>query len=399
MILVFKKISLLFLLLIIPIVLFSQTDTKSNYIETKSDNNSIIENSEPKKKIKKKKKKRNNRNDSIKDSPVSDNIGITRIQWLEMSKDKRNNKIAEWKSLDSAKYKDQYTLNKKERMVLRKRKKNLSVGEKMTYKSAVRKRESFTERIFEGKMQRLEKIIDKNIEKEEWLELSEENQRELMKEWASYDSTMLREKYKYTPEEKKLFSKYDMSSSEKRTLKKAGEKPVKFKKEMTYTSIDNLKRVLKFYQKSRLDTSGFGSMEIQQRHKIVAEHKKIQNLKRAIKRHNTTLKYDAKENRLRDKYKLSLDERKALNKGKSMVLKGDELAYYKRGRRKQDVFSDKLLKLRKKRHNAIQDEKTKKRIKHKEKEKRKNTKDAQKRRKDKVKRKKIDNKKKKRKTK
>lgn len=396
MIFVFKKISFLLLLSILPYVLAAQIDTSSAEIDTTVQNISTAENDTitKSKRLKKKRKRKNkndsirNENDSIRNIPVKEDVGITLEQWLELSEKEKNIKFAEWKSLDSAKYKEQYNLSKKERQVLRKRKKNLSAGEKITRKSAEKKRENFKEKINEGKLRRLEKIVDKKIKKEKWLELSDQNQKKLLSEWERYDSIMLRDKHKYTPEEKQLFRKYKLSASEKKKLDNARKKPQKFREEMTYSSIDNLKKVLKFYKKSRLDTSGFSSMEIKQRHKIVADHKKIGNFKRAIKRHNTALKYDEKENKLRDKYKLTLDESKALNKGRNMVLKGNELSLYKRGKKKQKNFSEKLLKLRRERHNAMQDKKTLKRIKEREKRIKKNNKKKKRKTKGKTKEKK-----------
>ena len=103
------------------------------------------------------------------------------------------------------------------------------------------------------------------------------------------------------------------------------------------------------------------------KYQLINKQYKIQAKKEAIRKNKVIIKYNRLEDRLKRKYELSGEEKKALNKGRGMKLKGNELILFNTARKKQEKFSDKLLKMRRERSIALQNKDVQDRVKKKKK--------------------------------
>jgi hypothetical protein len=204
-----------------------------------------------------------------------------------------------------------------------------------------------------------------------WNKMNRGQQDSLLREWDSYDKGKFKEKkrYKYSRndvdvaikprEERNLYEKYVYS--------RARMKPFSYRKKLITRMNKRYRKAMLFERLDKSEEAPGDSLTDERRYQIVNNEYKRQAKRETIRKNNVVIKYDKKEDRLRRRYELSENEKMLLNKGKGMQLSGSDLLIHNKALRKQEKFSEKLLKLRRERSIALQNDEMQKHMKEKEK--------------------------------
>ncbi len=196
-----------------------------------------------------------------------------------------------------------------------------------------------------------------------WLKLNAEQQDSLLRAWDDYDRNHYVKKYTNSPRVKKIDMKRDKTFIDKLILKFSGNMSYKYRKKLINRRISRYRKTMIYDRLKKSDTSPDDTISDIKRYKTVNKQFKLQAKQEAVRKNKVILKYDRKEQRLRRRYSLTDNEQIILNKGKGMRLSGIEKMIFKKARSKQEKFTEKLLRLRKKRSYALQNKEVKKRIK------------------------------------
>ncbi len=196
-----------------------------------------------------------------------------------------------------------------------------------------------------------------------WLKMNAKEQDSLLHAWDDYDRKFYKKKYTYSPKEKERDMKRDKSYTDKILLRFSANKPFRYRKKLITKRNSRYRKTMVFDRLKKSDTAPGDTISDKDRYQIVNKQFKREGKREAIRKNKTALKYDKKEERLRRRYALSDNERKILNKGTAMRLKGDERIIFNKAKYKQEKFSTKLLELRKKRSFALQNKEVQKKMK------------------------------------
>ncbi len=196
-----------------------------------------------------------------------------------------------------------------------------------------------------------------------WLKLNAAQQDSLLKAWDDYDREFYVKKYKTPNFIKKTDMKRDKNFAEKFILRHTSDKSYKYRKKLINRRISRYKKTMRYDRLKKSETVPNDSLSNQKRYQTINKKFKREAKQEAIRKNKVILKYDKKEERLRKRYKLSGNEIKVLNKGKGMRLKGSEKIIFNKALKKQEKFTEKLLKLRRKRSFALQNKEVQKRMK------------------------------------
>lgn len=196
-----------------------------------------------------------------------------------------------------------------------------------------------------------------------WLKMNAKEQDSLLRAWDDYDKEHYRKKYSFTSKEKERDMKRNKTFIDKLLLKRAVNKPYKYRRKLINNRISRYRKTMIFDGLKKSETSPDDTISDKERYQIVNKQFKREGKQEAIHKNKTVLKYDKKEERLRRRYALSDNEMVILNKGKGMKLKGSELIIFNKAINKQEKFSAKLLNLRRKRSFALQNKEVQKRMK------------------------------------
>jgi len=187
-----------------------------------------------------------------------------------------------------------------------------------------------------------------------WNKMNAEEQDSLFKAWDAYDREFYKKKYAFTKKEVEIAIKRDRNFLEKIIYKRARKKPLRHKRKIINRQNKRYKKTLGFERLNKSETALSDSMSDERRYKIVNKQYKRGAKREAIRKNKIVLKYDKKEARLRRRYELSDNEKIILNKGRGMRFRGAEKLTFTKARKKQETFTIKLLKLRRKRSFALQ---------------------------------------------
>lgn len=187
-----------------------------------------------------------------------------------------------------------------------------------------------------------------------WNKMNAEEQDSVFKAWDAYDKEFYKKKYAFTKKEVKIAIKIDRNFLEKIIYKRARKKPYKLRRKIINRQNKRYQKTLRYERLNKSETAPSDSISDKQRYKIVNKRYKRGAKREAIRKNKVVLKYDKKEQRLRRRYELSENEKMILNKGKGVRLRGTEKRTFKKARKKQEDFTKKLLKLRRKRSFALQ---------------------------------------------
>jgi len=196
-----------------------------------------------------------------------------------------------------------------------------------------------------------------------WLKLNAEEQDSLLRAWDEYDRQHYVKKYTPSPRIKKIDMKRDKNFFDKLIIRTfGGNKTYQYRRKLINRRISRYRKTLIYDRLKKSDTAPGDTLSDKERYKIVNKEFKRDAKREAIRKNKISLKYDKKEERLRRRYKLSDNEMIILNKGKGIKLKGSELIIFKKAQKKQEKFSTKLLKLRRKRSFALQNKEVQKKM-------------------------------------
>ncbi len=196
-----------------------------------------------------------------------------------------------------------------------------------------------------------------------WNELNANEQDSLLRAWDDYDREHFKKRYAFTPKEKERDMKRDKTFFDKLILKRAVNKPYKYRRKLINRRIGRYRKTMLYDRFNKSETAPNDTISDKKRYQLVNKEFKRDAKQEAIRKNKVSLKYDRKEERLRRRYALSDNEMVILNKGKGVPLKGTEKIIFNKARRKQENFSEKLLKLRRKRSFALQNKEVQKKMK------------------------------------
>jgi len=196
-----------------------------------------------------------------------------------------------------------------------------------------------------------------------WVKMNAKEQDSLLRAWDDYDRKHYKKKYSYNSKEKERDMKRDKSFTDKLLLKFAVNKPFRYRKKLINKRNFRYRKTMVFDRFKKSDTTPDDTISEKERYQIVNKQFKREGKRETIHKNKTGLKYDKKEEHLRRRYALSDNERKILNKGTAMRLKGEERIIFNKAKNKQENFSTKLLELRKKRSFALQNKDVQKKMK------------------------------------
>jgi len=196
-----------------------------------------------------------------------------------------------------------------------------------------------------------------------WNKLNANEQDSLLRAWDDYDREYYKKRYSFTPKEKERDMKRDKSFFDKLILRRAVNKPYKYRRKLINRKIGRYKKTMLYDRLDKSDTAPDDTVSDKKRYQLVNKEFKRDAKQEAIRKNKVSLKYDRKEVRLRRRYALSDNEMIILNKGKGIPLKGTEKIIFNKARKKQENFSEKLLKLRRKRSFALQNKEVQKKMK------------------------------------
>jgi len=196
-----------------------------------------------------------------------------------------------------------------------------------------------------------------------WNKMNAKGQDSLLRAWDDYDKEHYKKKYSFSPKEKERDMKRDKTFIDKLLLKRAVNKPYKYRRKLINNRISRYRKTMIFDVLKKSDTTPDDTISDKDRYKIVNKQFKRKGKQEAIRKNKISLRYDKKEERLRRRYALSDNEMVILNKGKGIKLKGSELIIFNKAKNKQEKFSTKLLNLRRKRSFALQNKEVQKKMK------------------------------------
>ena len=196
-----------------------------------------------------------------------------------------------------------------------------------------------------------------------WLKLNAAEQDSLLRAWDNYDREFYVKKYQPTEKERQRDMKEHKNFIDKFLLKIAVNKPYKYRKKLINRRISRYKKTMKFDQLKKSRTAPNDTITDIKRYQTVNKQFKREAKQEAIRKNKVILKYDKKEERLKKQYTLSDNEKQLLHKGTAMRLKGIDRIIFNKAKRKQEKFSENLLKLRRKRSIALQNTDTRKKMK------------------------------------
>jgi hypothetical protein len=204
-----------------------------------------------------------------------------------------------------------------------------------------------------------------------WNKMNREEQDSLLRQWDSYDKQKYKEKrrFKFTRKDVDVAikNKKDRNLYEKFVFRKAANKPFKYRKKLITRMNGRYRKTMLIERLNKSDTELNDTISDKRRYQIVNNQFKREAKRETIRKNKMLVKYDRKEDRLRRRYELSENEKMILNKGRGMRLSGAELIVFNKAERKQQKFTDKLLKLRRNRSIALQNDDMRKHMKEKEK--------------------------------
>jgi hypothetical protein len=199
-----------------------------------------------------------------------------------------------------------------------------------------------------------------------WNKMNYTQQDSLLRAWDDYDREFYKEKkrYKFSRKEVDIAIKLKQNRNlyEKIVYRKARKKPFKFSEKLIKRKNKRYKKTLRFDRMNKSDTELADSLGEKRKYEMVNRRYKREAKKEAIRKNKVIVKYNRKEDRLRQKYELTDNEMVILNKGKGMRLKGTELLVFNKARKKQENFTEKLIKLRRKRAFELQNQTVQKKM-------------------------------------
>ena len=202
-----------------------------------------------------------------------------------------------------------------------------------------------------------------------WNKMCYSEQDSLLRVWDDFDKEHYKKKKRFLFTRKEVETaiklKQNRNIYERLIYKRARNKPFKYRKKIIKRKNSRYIKTLLFDRLNKSETAPSDTVSDTRRYQIVNKRYKREAKKEAVRKNKVIIKYDRKEDRLKQRYELSGEEKKALNKGRGMQLKGTELILYNRGKRKQEKFTEKILKLRKKRSIELQNAEVRKRMKQK----------------------------------
>ena len=196
-----------------------------------------------------------------------------------------------------------------------------------------------------------------------WTQKSLPEKDTLLQEWSEYDKKYYKEKYAYSKMEKKSISKREKNFFDRMLVKKAKKKPAKYRRKLIKSKNKRLKKTLKFEEPKKMSDEQWLATSQPDRLKYIQKKNRFESQKETIRKNKVIKKYDRKEDKINKKYALSVEEKIILNKGRSMHLRGTDQLIYKRAKKKQITFTEKLLEIRKDRQFEIQNKTKQKQIK------------------------------------
>lgn len=200
--------------------------------------------------------------------------------------------------------------------------------------------------------------------KQNWTAFETEDERiEFYKKWKTADSAKTEEKYRLKPEQRAVLSKIykDLKFGEKIKYHWANQKIKRKQKKHFRTEKRKFKKTIR-WSRPEGSRQGLKNMEKEQKIRYLKAENLWKSRKEAYRRARVKKRFNRKEQRLRKRYALSQNEKTILNKGMGMSLEPGEKRIYRKAKKKQVIFTKKLLKLRKRRQFKIQDRATRKRI-------------------------------------
>jgi len=185
----------------------------------------------------------------------------------------------------------------------------------------------------------------------------------LLQEWSEYDRKVYKEKYAYSKMQKKSISKREKNLFDRILIKKAKKKPAKYRRKLIKSKNKRLKKTLKYEDPKKVSDEQWDATSPADRLKYIQKKSRFEAQKETIRKNKVVKKYDRKEDKINKKYALSVEEKIILNKGRSMHLRGTDQLIYKRAKKKQITFTEKLLEIRKDRQFEIQNKTKQKHLK------------------------------------
>lgn len=207
------------------------------------------------------------------------------------------------------------------------------------------------------------------ISADTWRNMDAEQQDSLLRAWDEYDKEYFSKKRRYSFSRKEI----EIALSSKRNFlekiiyERSRNKPYNYKRKLINRKNGRIKKAMRLEDLNKDIPIPEDTITNKDRYILVRKQYRIEAKKEAVRKNKVVIKYERKEDRLRRRYELSGEEKKALNKGRGMRLRGVELITYKKGRRKQEAFTEKLIKLRRERNLALQNKQVKSRMKKKNK--------------------------------
>lgn len=196
-----------------------------------------------------------------------------------------------------------------------------------------------------------------------WNNMNAEQQDSVFKAWDAYDKEFYKKKYAFTKKEVVVAIKKHRTFWERVIYNRARKKPYKHKKKLITRQNSRYQKTLRYERIRKTETVPNDSISDKRKYKIVNKEYKRGAKREAIRKNKVVLKFDKKEERLRRRYELSDNEKMLLNKGKALRLRGLEKRIFKKARKKQIKFTEKLLKLRRKRSFELQSKNVQNRMK------------------------------------
>ncbi len=200
--------------------------------------------------------------------------------------------------------------------------------------------------------------------KTNWKNLETEEERiEFFNKWKSADSAKIAEKMQLKPKERAVLSGVykDLKFKDKVRYRIANRKIERKRKKHFRAQKRKFKKTIVWSKPGGV--LKLQKMERSQKISMLKARNIWLARKEAYRRAKVRKHFDRKEARLRKKYKLSKEEKIILNKSMGMSLKPSEKRIASNARNKQNIFTRKLTKLRRRRQFRLQDKPTRKRIK------------------------------------
>lgn len=202
-----------------------------------------------------------------------------------------------------------------------------------------------------------------------WNNMSYSEQDTLLREWDDFDKEYYKKKKRFLFSRKEveiaIKLKQNRNIYERLIYKRARNKPFKYRKKIINRKNSRYRKTFRYDRLNKSETAPSDTVSDTRRYQIVNKRYKREAKKEVIRKNKVIIKFERKEDRLKQRYELSGEEKKALNKGRGMRLKGIEFILYNKGKKKQEKYTEKLLQLRKKRSVELQNTEVRKSMKQK----------------------------------